>query len=347
MRLLFDITHPAHVHLFKNVIRGLQADNHDVRITSRSKDLTNELLDSYGFEYDSISAKGDHKLSLLTEWSQREIRLFRIARQFDPDAIVSRLNPPAAHVAKLLGCPSIIFDDSERAHLAAKLTHPFATIVCTPQSYKRDIGPKQRRYNGFHELAYLHPEEFSPDPEVLMEHEIESTEQYYVLRFVSWGAHHDVGKKGLSLEAKRRLVERLSESGTVYISSEGELPGELKPYELQIPPHLVHHVLYFADLYVGDSQTMAAEAGLLGTPAIRANSFAKDNDMGNFEVLENKYELVYSLGEERKVFEYVDELTAEETKEIWAEKRSALYDEMINVTEYIRKTIEEAVDETN
>jgi len=346
MRLLFDITHPAHVHLFKNVMRDLEAENHELRITSRSKDLTNELLDNYGFEYDSISSKGDHKLSLLTEWSQRELRLFRIARKFDPDAIVSRLNPPAAHVAKVLGCPSIIFDDSERAHLAAKLTHPFATVVCTPMSYKRNIGPKQRRYNGFHELAYLSPDQFSPDSEVLANHGIKAGERFYVLRFVSWGAHHDVGKNGLSLEAKRQLVEELSESGVVHISSEGELPPDLQSYELQIPPRLIHHVLYYANLYVGDSQTMAAEAGLLGTPAIRANSFAKDNDMGNFELLENEYGLVYSLGEEEQVFEYVDKLTENGTKDAWREKRDKLFDAMTDVTEYMSETIEEVVRES-
>lgn len=35
----------------------------------------------------------------------------------------------------------------------------------------------------------------------------------------------------------------------------------------------MHHVMAFASLYVGDSQTMAAEAGVLGTPFVRFNDF--------------------------------------------------------------------------
>lgn len=35
----------------------------------------------------------------------------------------------------------------------------------------------------------------------------------------------------------------------------------------------MHHVMAFASLYIGDSQTMAAEAGVLGTPFVRFNDF--------------------------------------------------------------------------
>ena len=35
----------------------------------------------------------------------------------------------------------------------------------------------------------------------------------------------------------------------------------------------MHHVMAFASLYIGDSQTMAAEAGVLGVPFVRFNDF--------------------------------------------------------------------------
>jgi len=43
--------------------------------------------------------------------------------------------------------------------------------------------------------------------------------------------------------------------------------------------------LYYANVYIGDSQTMATEASVLGTPAIRSNSFAEGSDMSNFREL--------------------------------------------------------------
>ena len=40
MRVLFDMGHPAHVHLFKNIIKKLTADGHEVKITARDKEVT-------------------------------------------------------------------------------------------------------------------------------------------------------------------------------------------------------------------------------------------------------------------------------------------------------------------
>ena len=38
---------------------------------------------------------------------------------------------------------------------------------------------------------------------------------------------------------------------------------------MNIDPSDMHHALAFASLYIGDTQTMAAEAAVLGTPSIR------------------------------------------------------------------------------
>lgn len=339
MKLLFDVTHPAHVHLFRHAIRELQADGHEVRITAREKDLTNDLLDSFGFEYDSLSRKGERKLDLLVEWSRRELRMVRLARRFEPDVVVSRLNPPAAHAATAVGAPAVVFDDSERARFAAAVTHPFADVVCTPTSYTRDLGAKQRRYDGFHELAYLHPDRFEPDPEPLAEHGIDVETPYTVLRFVSWGAHHDVGEGGFSDRQKRRLVDALSEYGAVYVTSERELPPELEDHRLPIPPEYVHDLLYYADLYVGDSQTMATEAGVLGTPSVRANSFGGAGDMGNFETLA-EYGLVHSTPDTDRAISLATDLAERDTETEWRDRRRRLCAEKIDVTSYIIETIE-------
>jgi predicted glycosyltransferase len=341
MNLLFDVTHPAHVHLFRNAMSELQASGHRILVTSREKDLTNDLLDAYGFEYRSLSAKGEHKLSLLAEWSKREINLLRVARQFDTDIVVSRLNPPAAHVASVLGCPSVIFDDSERARLAARLTHPFADVICTPTTYTRDLGAEQRRYNGFHELAYLHPNWFTPNPDPLEAHGIDVTEQYSIVRFVSWGAHHDVGKQGFADEDKRALVSLLSDHGDVYVTSERELPGDLEEFQLPIPPQYIHDLLYYADVYVGDSQTMATESGVLGTPAVRASAFSGDDDMGNFKTLESEYELVYSTDDADRALALAERLARADAKADWQQKRQSLCADKIDVTAYIVETVTE------
>lgn len=49
----------------------------------------------------------------------------------------------------------------------------------------------------------------------------------------------------------------------------------------------------FASLYIGDSQTMAAEAGVLGVPFVRFNDFV--GRIGYLRELEDVYELGYGI----------------------------------------------------
>ncbi|WP_367996728.1 DUF354 domain-containing protein [Haloferax volcanii] len=336
LKVLFDIGHPAHVHLFKNVIKELHRDGHKTRVLSRDKEITITLLDEYEINHEPLSAIGTKKYSLITEWSKREIRTLQIAWNYDPDIIVSVASPPAAHASVLAGCPKLVFNDSEPAHLASKLTHPVSDVIYTPESFHLDLGNKQEKYPGYHELAYLHPNQFDPDPQSLQEFGVNPAEDYFVLRFVSWGAHHDVGHRGLSRQTKSELVSMLSEHGNVYITTEGQLPPEFEEFRLPVPPELMHHLLYYADLYVGDSQTMATEAALLGTPSVRSNSFAGDGDMGNFIELEERYDLLYSRSDESEMLDVVEDLVNDpQTTEHWNEKRDELMSEKIDVSKFM------------
>ena len=58
---------------------------------------------------------------------------------------------------------------------------------------------------------------------------------------------------------------------------------------LAINPLDIHHVMAFSKMLIGDSQTMAAEAGVLGVPYIRFNDFV--GKIGYLEEIENVYQL--------------------------------------------------------
>ena len=334
MRILLTIQHPAHVHFFRNMIRQLERDDHEVAVFTRDRPLIATLLDHYGIEHEPLVTHTSGVLSLARTQLAFEARLLSRARAFRPDVMTAVGEPAVPHVASLVGARSVVWTDSGDAAPLNRLGTPFADVVCTPQCLSADYGAKQHRYDGYHELAYLHPDRFEPDPDALRAAGVDPDERYFVCRFVAWAASHDVGKSGLSARTKRRIIETLDARGPVYVTSEGVVPDDLRAYETTIPPHLIHDLLWFADLYVGDSQTMATEAALLGTPAVRSNDFAGDGDMGNFVELE-RYDLLRSTADEEQALDYVTRLADDESATArWHDRRDTLLAEKIDVTAF-------------
>ena len=79
MNVLFDINHPAHVHLFKNAVRMLKENGHSVIITSRHKDITTALLDNLDLPHICLSTaqKGLVRLGLELIWRQLRLEIGR------------------------------------------------------------------------------------------------------------------------------------------------------------------------------------------------------------------------------------------------------------------------------
>jgi predicted glycosyltransferase len=192
-----------------------------------------------------------------------------------------------------LRIPSIVFneDDFSVNKLFCKSAYPFASWIVSPEVC--DVGKyrlKKIAYPGYQKLAYLHPSCFTPNEEVVRRINPDM-DRYFVIRQVSFLAGHDIEKShgGFSRPLLREIISLLESRGKVFMTSEGRLGDEFKPYELRIEPKNLHHILFYADLFIGDSQSVTMEAALLGTPAIRFNSF-----VGKISVLE-ELEKVYRL----------------------------------------------------
>ncbi|WP_433623728.1 DUF354 domain-containing protein [Halomicrococcus sp. NG-SE-24] len=332
MRAVVTIQHPAHVHFYRPIVAELKRRGHDVHVFARDKDVALDLLDRYGIDHTVLAGKADSLAELATVQLTYEYRLFREARRIDPDVMTAIGGVAVAHVAPLVGARSVVWIDNEGAQ-SHRITTPFAHLVCTPRRFREDYGDKHVRYDGYHELAYLHPERFDPDPERLREHGVEPDERFFFVRFRKWCALHDVGEAGFSPAAKRDLVSFLDDHGEVYVSSESALPQEFAEYRLPVTPDLVHDLLYYADCYVGDSATMATEAAVLGTPAVRAQSFAGDGDMTNFVELE-EYGLLHSTPDDEEAVARAKALVREADFETYQRRREQMLDDKIDVARY-------------
>ena len=271
MKFVVTMQHPAHVHFFRNAIDELEAAGHQVSVFLRDVEMAGTLLEQYDIDHEVLAPASDSLLSLATSQLQYELRLFQRVRQVAPDVLLAIGEPGITHVSTLLDCQSVLFTDTEHATLQNRLSVPFADWICTPACYGLDYGENHIRYPGYHELAYLHPDRFTPDPTIVDEIGADHDERLVLLRLVAWNALHDIGGSGFA--DTRRVIERLEQHGArVLITSEADLPAALEQYQVSVRPHRIHHLLYYADLFIGEGATMAAEAAVLGTPAVFASS---------------------------------------------------------------------------
>lgn len=280
MRVLVDVGHPGHVHFFRHAIARLRAEGHDVLLSARDKDVTLDLLRAFGLDHAPLSSPAR---GLAREFPVRLARLARLISRVRPDVITAVGGAFVAPAGRLTSTPSVVFTDTEHVAADRWLTYPLATRICTPDAFKKALPRAHHRYRGLHELAYLHPSRFTPDPGVRAEMGLAPDEPFSIVRLVSWAASHDRGQRGLTAEEKVAAVRTLREKGRVFVSSEGPPPAELAADVLRLPAHRIHHALAHARLYLGEGATMATEAGLLGTPSVYVSSLV--GTMGNFEML--------------------------------------------------------------
>jgi len=343
MKVLFHLGHPAHFHLFKNVINELKDKGHQTFILIKKKDVLEDLLKENGYNYHNIlpSGRKDSFLSIGFALLKQDWGILKFCLKEKVDMLVGT-SASISHVGMLIRKTSLVVgeDDAAAVPLLAKISYPFASAVVTPDVCKNGKWEyKCIKYKGYHELAYLHPNYFKPQRSVVEKY-IDLKKPFFLLRFAKLGAHHDKGIEGINDNIAMNLVNMLKPHGNIYITSEREIKGELNEHRLNINPKDIHHIMAYASFYIGDSQTMAAEAGVLGIPFIRFNDFV--GRIGYLEDLENKYKLGFGVKTEnvedlyKKVVELIQ---MKDRKDVFQKRRQIMLSNKIDVVEYLTDLI--------
>lgn len=368
MKILVYLGHPAHFYLYKNVITNLRKKEHVVEILIKKKDILQQLLDDQGWKYHNILKEGrkNNKFAIAFGTLKRICRELNFCLKYKPD-ILTGTSVENSFVGPFLNVPAINCneDDASVVPFYAKLSYPGASAVLNPtvcNSGKWDS--KATKYKSYQELAYLHPNHFNPDESIVKGYGIEVDNPYFIFRFASLHAHHDKGINGINTEIAQKLIDILSPHGDVYITSERPLEPQFEKYRIHINPLDMHHVLAFASIYIGDSQTMAAEAGVLGVPFVRFNDFV--GRIGYLRELEDVYHLGYGIRADTKPFvptkvDWIDEepkvqpcgadamyevvknllaMDASERKELFQQRRHKMLSEKIDYAKFLTWFIE-------
>lgn len=343
-RIAIFLGHPAHYHMFKHVTAALEQKGFEVDFLVKRKDLLEDLVRCSGHRYYVVRK---HERPSVGKWGlmwaliSMELKVVSYLIRRRPKLLVGTYAPVISH---LTGVPMVICceDDAEIVPRFAKTSYPYADAILTPVNCsggKWDA--KLTKYHGFQKLAYLHPNQFKPSWDRVASILRDPNRPFALLRFAQLRAHHDEGISGISNQVATHLITMLSKRFDVYITSERPLTPELEPYRIHINPEDIHHVLSFASFYVGDSQSMAVEAAMLGTPGIRFNSFA--GKIGVLEELEHQYGLTFAIpsSEPERLYEKVEELMSiPELRETFQQRRQKMLSEKIDVTAFFTWFIE-------
>lgn len=348
MKILVQLSHPAHFHYYHYPIMNWKRDGHDVYVLIKTKDVLETLLKEAGISYLNINRDVHRKTKIGILWDMivRDHRIlwFCIYHKID---MLTGSSAEVAHVGWLLGKSAVCTGEDDAAVVPAyvKFTSPFLQVRLAPSSCDNGkMENKTIKYNSYHELAYLHPNQFCPSEKVVERNGIELFRPYFVFRFASLNAHHDKGIKGITTEIAQHLIDILKPYGRIYITSERELEPQFEQYRIKINTLDMHHVMAFADLYIGDSQTMAAEAGVLGVPFVRFNDFV--GRIGYLNELEDVYHLGFGIkaseqGSAEKMYEVVKGiLDMPNRKEEWRVRRQKMLSEKIDYAQFLTWFIE-------
>ncbi len=347
MKIIIDIGHPAHLHVFKHFTQLMIKAGHEILFTCRDKEFEIHLLSNLGFNFVSFGRK--YRTLIGKCWGLVKFDILETIQglKFQPDIFLSCGSMYASHAAFLLRKPHIAFEDTYNFE-QVRLYLPFTNVILTSDYDHPLKSDKIVKYPGYHELAYLHPNRFTPDKSVLDELGISGSHPYVIVRFVSWNASHDAGHKGISLENKIKAVECFSQFAKVFISSESPLPAQLSSFKIPIKPHRMHDALAYASLVFGESSTMSEEAAMLGVPSI----YLFNNSTYYTKHLEEKYDILFNYSESptdqiEAINKGVELLQMKNIKQKWLEKREKLLADRIDVTAFLQWFIESYPESAN
>ena len=275
MRIWIDLGNSPHVLFFRPIIRMLESQGHDVKITACDFAQTTELADKFGLNYESIGRHGGRSLHKKgSNLFRRSLALMRWACSVGIDLAISHNSYSQCLAAFMTGIPSVTIMDYEHQpanHLSFRLARRVIVPEAFPEYALRIYGAserKVRKYPGLKEEVYLSL--FKPDPGFLANEGLDSKKIIVTVRPPASFALYHRFENPLFLDLMAWLgnqddvlvilLPRIEDQKEFFLR--GNYPNVLIPsYALDGP-----NLLYHSDLVISAGGTMNREAAVLGTP---------------------------------------------------------------------------------
>jgi len=270
-----DCTAAAHPLVLRPIVERLEAQGHEVFITTREYGQTVGILERLGLPYTVVGEHGGaSKLGKVRALGGRSGRLARLVWRRRPQLALAHGSVDLAVVSSLFLIPSVQMQDYEFARLQRNVAFRAARRVLAPDSIPverlRKLGARPKklvRYPGLKEEYYL--DGFEPDPAVLGELGLDREKVLVVVRPPPETSEYHA-PNDLYGETLKRLAGEAGAQAVVIPRTEeqGAAVRALGANNLIVPERAIdaQSLIAFADLVVSAGGTMNREAVALGTP---------------------------------------------------------------------------------
>lgn len=309
MRILIDINHPAHVHYFRNFIKLMEMREHEFCIVNRDSPIINSLLDSYGIKHVVRNKRPSNKgtISSLFNLLKMVVWCVKLSFRFNPDIYIGFASSACAVTSWIFRKPSILLDDTEFNKQNQKLYMPFCSTVLTPFYFlkKLDDGKKQIYFDAFVEQLFLHSKYYTNNSKTIEELGL-IPQEYVVIRFSAYDAHHDMMANPLTEDFKKEIILKVSKRYKVVLSLEKDSDDPFyQAYLMKFPPEKMHDIEANAKFLVTEGITMASESYILGVPYLLINPLK----CGYIDYQTSKHpEYFYYSTDKKRIMDVLDEL---------------------------------------
>mgnify|MGYP002713143055 CR=1 FL=1 len=340
MKVLFINYHPVDPYIVFNTAKAIENDGGETFFLIVEKEnIIKTIVDSNGFDNEVI---GSAKVS----FTGKIFNILNIVRkinkrilEFNPDIIFSPASPYTSLACKFNKLPLVSWEDTETATFNYKFSHNrINSLLVIEPFYKPLLLDNVIRFNGYKELAYLHPRWFKPDMSVLKDLGLEMDDKIVLMRFSALNAMHDLGLKSEADTNDKKILNFIKKmqsdyGAKIFISvTERNLDDRFDAYKLTIDPSKYVHLLSFCSLYIGEGTTTASEAGVLGVPWI----VLRDKPLGYLIDQEENYGLGFRTEDIDEALEKAAlYLSNDNIKKEWAIKRSRLLIDKIDVSSFL------------
>lgn len=328
--VVIDILHYPHVNFYKHAIKVLEEKDVDVHVILRPRGKLVSI-----FEKECPDAPfvliGQHRKSILgkmTDMVERDIAFLRHLRKIKFDAGTGFGSINIAHETRFFGKPAIIFGDDIEYKLVYYLIKPFATQLVMPSSAR---GKNLLKYKGFKELAYLHPNHFTPDKKALEPYNLDPYEYVFIREISSASLNYrraEMGKLSKIMDYLKQMDLK------ILLSIEDKSLIDLfKDYciILKEPIADIHSLLHFAAFTVSSGDSIARESCLVGIPSI----YTGGRDMAiNNELIRRS--CMFKVEDEKSIKNMINYILKNDIKkEVEAKIKYAIKEEWVDTTQVI------------